>query len=650
MALRYDWDADSTLTPAQRADGQAIYSDIYLADRAAMLSWIIKRNAEDFNEIINLTTLDRSKPDTYFYDRDTDTTIRLGNPLTNSDNRTQYLFGSDSATQGDPLIGGNKNDRLYARAGDDYLDGKGGNDYLEGGKGDDTYVYTTGDGTDTILDSDGQGRIIYDSSSLAGGDQYADTRVFKSTDGQHRYVYLTGNATDGGDVLIDNSILIKNFTGHALGTAGDLGLTMSGPVAEADLPTLTGNDHDNYIGSAVYNKNPDDNFVLEAKLSGGDSNPSDLSGSAAANILEGGNGSDILSGGAGNDRLYADTQIDIATAITNGNPSTNSGQAVGSGNKGDWLASGGGDDTVIGSSGNDALTGGGGNDLLIGGAGDDDILGDSEWVAGIFNWSVTDANGVRLFTGGVGNPLPTDAGADVIFAGNADNDTLKGEAGKDNLFGGTGNDILEGGEGVDQLYGGAGNEVLNRCGMQFKPKGVNDFPDGAKLRVAIARERFIQTFAANTCIFSQLGHSARTGNNAQTFSDKSGVVTCLINTCLEIQRNILLILQIFRAIKAFNTQFLHCVHVHCLPFQQINHFFSFSNIPFLTRFNTATQQQNNHIRLLPAIDTITSVQMYAQFYDVIKRLAITPMPISQSIKPSQALKSSVRSIINMAIL
>ena len=49
-SLGYQWDADNALTAEQRANGEASYSDFYLTDRAAMLSWQNKLNAEDFSD------------------------------------------------------------------------------------------------------------------------------------------------------------------------------------------------------------------------------------------------------------------------------------------------------------------------------------------------------------------------------------------------------------------------------------------------------------------------------------------------------------------------------------------------------------------------------------------------------------------------
>lgn len=136
LALR--WMEDSSLTSEQITQGQANFSDLWLADRVAMLSWVTKRNSSDFSEFISLSTLDSSKPDTLFYDKDSDTTIRLGELQADNEERIQYLFGSDKTTQADVLTGGNKNDHLYGMSGNDTLIGNKGGDNLEGGVGEDT--------------------------------------------------------------------------------------------------------------------------------------------------------------------------------------------------------------------------------------------------------------------------------------------------------------------------------------------------------------------------------------------------------------------------------------------------------------------------------------------------------------------------------
>lgn len=174
----------------------------------------------------------------YFEDISTNTTIGIS-VLT-----SKFIFGG---TENDNIEGGLSADHLYGMGGNDILQGGSGNDYLEGGKGVDTlqggtgydtYFYKSDDGLDIILDGDGQGQIKIDNLAIIGGDQNGDTRVFKSADGKHSYVFLSGDAINGGDVLVDNAIIIKNTTGHALGTAGDLGLTFADAVTLAN-PVIT---------------------------------------------------------------------------------------------------------------------------------------------------------------------------------------------------------------------------------------------------------------------------------------------------------------------------------------------------------------------------------------------------------------------------
>ncbi len=368
-------------------------------------------------------------------------------------NRNALLLGGAGS---DGLVGGSGADLLIGNAGADLLQGKGGNDTLLGGKGEDTYVYTTGDGLDTILDTGDANTLAVDGDILGGGAEYGDARVHRSADGKHLYV------ANAGQMLIDGNLVIQNYA-----TGGSFGLALTGPSAEADLAKLTGNASDNFIGTAVYNRNPDDSRTAKATYPGSAVEVGNLAGGNGPNSLEGGAGSDILSGGAENDRLYADTRIDGATAIANGN-------IVGSGSnvKGDWLAGGSGDDTLVGGIANDVLSGGAGKDLLIGGAGDDDILGDTDYVATNFAWTVTDSNGVRFFDPVTGPQAPPGGAADVIYAGEgndyvwagAGNDVVFGEGGDDRLNGNEGNDILLSGTGADTLWGNIGSDYLDGGG------------------------------------------------------------------------------------------------------------------------------------------------------------------------------------------
>jgi Ca2+-binding RTX toxin-like protein len=382
-----------------------------------------------------------------------DWTIQAGTAALNAadtQNRNALLLGGSGS---DGLVGGSGADLLVGNAGADLLQGKGGNDILLGGSGDDTYVYSTGDGLDTLLDTAGQNTLAVDGDILSGGAEYGDGRVHRSADGKHFYVET------GGRMLIDGNLVIQNYA-----TGGSFGLTMTGPLADATLPALTGSGADNFIGTDIYYRNPDNSTIYRATLADGTTEVAEPFGSGAANILEGKAGLDILSGGGNNDRLYADSQIGVAEAIANGNIIDS-----GSGLKGDWLAGGDGDDTLVAGIDNDVLSGGAGSDLLIGGAGDDDILGDTDWVATSFDWTVTDSNGVRVFYPAAGTQAPPDGAADVIYAGEgndyvwagAGNDVVFGEGGDDRLNGNEGNDIQLGGAGNDQLWGNIGSDYLD---------------------------------------------------------------------------------------------------------------------------------------------------------------------------------------------
>ena len=134
-----------------------------------------------------------------------------------------------------------------------------------GGAGSDSYVYTTGDGLDTLLDTDGKGSIFMDSAQLTGGAQYGDTRVHRSTDGKHLYVQA-----DDKTLVIDGNMVVNNYS------AGNLGLTMTGAVAAANLAALTGNDSDNFIGKGIYNRDTNSSSVYEATLAIGTAKVSDM--------------------------------------------------------------------------------------------------------------------------------------------------------------------------------------------------------------------------------------------------------------------------------------------------------------------------------------------------------------------------------------
>lgn len=433
-------------------------------------------------------------------------------------NRGAFMLGGMGA---DVLSGGTGIDLLVGNAGDDILAGGKGADILLGGADLDTYRYTSGDGFDTVLDTDGQGQIVQNGATLAGGNQYGDNRVFKGTDAngqQHNYYFVTGNASTGGDLLVDSVILIKDYqsnVGNAMGVAlnaavadiapqttrtimGDLAPmdfdpdTVGVQTREDDLRNIIRDPNQPEPGRAdgfwdstgndlIQGWAGDDSIV---SLAGGDDRIEGgtgddwLLGSGGNDIVVGGGGRDAITEGSGNDKIYADEVITISDALSaqDGTPT---------GLQGEGLGGGSGDDLLIGGGGNDLLMGGTGVDLLIGEAGDDDIFGD-EIVTNILpDWSATrnittDENGfvdggTSLFNVNYSNS--TSGGDDVIYAG-AGADWVRGGWGNDFIDGGRGNDAINGNEGSDVIFGGAGSDHIWGDGNAALADQGNDYLDG----------------------------------------------------------------------------------------------------------------------------------------------------------------------------
>ena len=107
--LYAQWQADRSLTPEQHAAGLADYSDEYLADRAAFLTWKNKMALLDKAAAAPFT----ETPDAWFRNYVTNRTLHLGATLTDAANKPRHVFGADQADKSQsPRYGG------YAAAND----------------------------------------------------------------------------------------------------------------------------------------------------------------------------------------------------------------------------------------------------------------------------------------------------------------------------------------------------------------------------------------------------------------------------------------------------------------------------------------------------------------------------------------------------
>ncbi|NML27864.1 calcium-binding protein [Zoogloea dura] len=482
-ALAQAWAADAQLTSTQRAAGQGNYSDLWLADRAAMLSWLQQAN-KDNNP--NLESSKIGKEAWAFNDLESGQNITVrpdGAFVAITPHKVE--FGS---TADDALSGAELTDHLFGGDGNDTLTGNSGADILQGGQGTDTYIVNASGGGDIIVDSDGKGVIKWSIS----GTQYTLAGSKKLSNGtwiseDKRFVFsLTANAAGGDDlnVAADGGVLrVRNFS------SGQLGITL----ATEDSPKPTG------------------------------------AGTAGNDFLSMG-GATQASGLAGNDLFNgADGSID---------------EWVDGGADRDILIGRAGDDTLLGGTGDDLIIGGNGADLIDCGDGADVVLAgtvyqyhkdnqiinrarswDGWWSFEADYWqikilsqdqlvyiddpaaqeywhrdseydpsfsygyhtfmfqysysagappttsgidrdsSITPASsrmalGADTILGGAGNDIIGGSGADDLIDGGEGNDIISGLEGNEQLFGGKGDDQIAGNQGKDLVDGNSGNDRL----------------------------------------------------------------------------------------------------------------------------------------------------------------------------------------------
>ncbi len=509
------WESDKTsATPAT-------FSNQWIADRAAMLDALIKRNQED-----NTNTTISGPQDLRFVDTASQTDLRLGSILTGDADRRQFRFGDEKANI---LAGGSKEDHLYGGAGNDTLSGQGGADHLEGnanddildggaggdtllgGDGNDTYRLQTGsDGIDTITDTQGanvievNGTAVKGAFSLVegmGGDIYYSTdkayQLRTTVDGVWRL-----SAKDAGTGQYAAVADLKGWKD------GQFGLSIGAPVSKPERVELLypnsnaylafdaaaapkgvyfagGTKSDSFNGSAYSdvittgggNSNYVNTFSGDDMVVGGTGREFIRTGANAVgtnttdnDIAFGGDGSDVLMGGAGDDQLWG--------GFDNGENATTGAD---SGDRGDWLSGELGNDILNGSRRSDVVFGGAGEDVMKGGAGADLMLGDARYtpfskaigldyaesLTQSFIWSDAAGDMVKVSAGNYSLHAVTVASGQAFnwtWATSGSNDhTLTAPVGLISnlrLDANGGGDVMDGGEGDDWMAGQTGSDVM----------------------------------------------------------------------------------------------------------------------------------------------------------------------------------------------
>jgi len=433
------------------ASGTGSLTDLYLADRTAMLAWKMKFDTTDKSYSLNWNT-DTVSGNWDFIDQGTlinGTPLKLaidGRGMTLYDH--QIIFGDSSSNI---LTGSGDSDHIYGGGGGDTLTGGSGDDHLEGGAGTDTYLINSGDGTDAILDTDGLGSIVYNGTALTGG-----TKIGSNTwRGANNVSYTLFASGSSQDLLIDTGaerLTVRDFTSGELGIAlpgapslppgqTSVGFNISGDLAPLQMPW------DYYLwlmnptwpylfdvnGNLVRSTTPQPYFADKIYDSVGDDNISAGHGfnviyatKGGSNYIESGNNDDYIIGGSGRDVVSSGGMSDTID-VAGGN---------------DIVYGQDGGDVVEGGTGNDYLAGGNGADALNGGDGDDQVFGSDPiaWQDAVEE----DDSGVS----GQGELLAGGGGNDIVV-GSQTGDALVGGTGQDQLAGRAGDDILLGDSGLD---------------------------------------------------------------------------------------------------------------------------------------------------------------------------------------------------------
>jgi VCBS repeat-containing protein len=396
-------------------------SNMYLTDRADMLSWKICHDVTDTDygdEIEADISEDWDYTDLGMRDDD-------GNPLvlridgegmewTNH----QIVFGS---TDEDVVEGDSRSDRLYGMDGNDTLIGKGDDDYLEGGKGHDTYVI---EDHDSVRDTGANTIRWRDGLSLGGTFSKVDATTWQQ---------------DAWDANGDYVQFILSFA------SGKAVLTQKGGTANS----VTFLDQETPAGW-------NDAFGIHL----------DMTEPEPGQIIEGTSGDDELSGGSGNDMIYGYEGYDTLEG-RDGNDWIWGGEDnddINGGLGDDYIVSGDGNDFIEGDQanpwlhnytigGDDWIWGGEGDDYIHGGVGDDVVFGENG------NDRLWGYQGENILSGGEGDDkLYTSSGEDSLYGGAGDDIfILKEDAVSDpyavtTIYDAEKNDILEFREGPISFY------------------------------------------------------------------------------------------------------------------------------------------------------------------------------------------------------
>ncbi|HQR09775.1 MAG TPA: calcium-binding protein [Casimicrobiaceae bacterium] len=464
-----EWTADKSARLYGDTTKEFAYTDTWYADRAAMLTWELQRNAANTEAVRGAAAESYRFQDMALGKAFTVVGgLQAGGNVAAGSNPALVLFGSDA---GETLAGGGAaiGDHVYGMAGADTINGNGGNDYLEGNAGSDTL--NGGDGNDTLLggaDADfiygdalddklygGQGADTLDGGNgrdeLYGGSEADFLRGqagADTLDGGSGNDILTGG-TDG-DVLrggagVDSYVLVSGDGNDTIDDVDGLGEIRIGATK------LIGGSGE-FAGIWKQSVNGKDvTYTFTPGADGrGDLLVRSEVGTTTVKHFQSGDLGIVLNAPAPNGINYS-SPIDLVmgTTLDDNRSSTGGRHAVLGAGGNDRVQGLAGRDEVDGKAGDDIVEGGTGIDVVTGNDGNDTMFADS---------LLTEA-ALRDYIKTSATALTDGAMPAKLYVSTSE--WLQGGLGSDTVAGGDGNDIIFGGGGKDLLVGGAGHDLIN---------------------------------------------------------------------------------------------------------------------------------------------------------------------------------------------